>query len=659
MTETIPQDPSLMVHSYVPAVEVYPQNCYWSEVEASLSSKSQTTFYTEHPSDGALLKSNAYIKYSLQFKNEQSTDRTSALGASWEGYYGSSYLQPQGRTGAFRIAFRAGNVMVNCMDSISLNINGLVHSERPNIYHYAYMRLFATQRELDTVSSLSGGGEMDEGDFSFYGKRDNLCIMANTAPKSDAALTTRFAHVLVPPDGSMYAAFSGAAPAYPTFDISSAGANPAAAAPVQTWPIAGGPAQSNFTTTGVTDMDTAAGHLGINQSTWTQHAGKEFMNRGFEKRSYRMAKLANNYIISTGGAPSVTAAVAVSKFGPTAVLNQETFQNFEIWEPIPIQPFMTWESIDTYRNIPNVMKMTLTLSWNGNYKNLIFRSGSTRGSDHDVLQNNSLTYDVDFWNAIGKPKLQLQWVIPPVFHRPEPIISIRVARREVFQTQITRQAYGGAVTTISYNNIRLEQFPDFFLIFIRPEPGSWQCHWPDECCLSIDSIEFDIDGNTGQANNIKAQQLYQLFLRNGYHGSEQKLTFEEWYRYCCYVIIRPQDIGTPYCSGVNWAFTMNMRIKVQNNLYRGGFKHNTYAAGNKYIEYLYNNGYDQYCYLIAHYGRNIHQYRADGSAKAMMQNFSRAEVDAALAKRGMAVSAPGNRAGATNATVGSRVGGLL
>lgn len=297
-------DHSLTVQPFVASTEKQPINTHYQSYESTSSTETSVRFNVDTPFAGALLDNEVYIEYKCQIN---STD-VAYLPGLFEGYNaGAATVNAEAGPvpapqNLGRLALRQGFAVHNALESINLKLNGQSITQRPQIWMPEFTRFFASQEELSSICSMSGG-ELDCGSFGPILKDDA------TASREQFTQATGVVTNLQTALGYTY-----------PYEVGGGGAN---------------------------TVNTVAA-LPTGSDRW--------YNEGFTKRAYRLAY--NSRLDTTASAADAAPASNASRYGVSI--------SFSVWERVPVSPFMLWEAKDGKRSIPYIDKMELQLRFSSN-----------------------------------------------------------------------------------------------------------------------------------------------------------------------------------------------------------------------------------------------------------------------------------------------------
>jgi len=272
---------------------------------------------------------------------------------------------------------------------------------------------------------------------------------------------------------------------------------------------------------------------------------KDFNNPGLE---YRFAQMFH-----------------VSKESEAAdlVFDFESDLEFEIWERMPCAPFHLWDRKDTRNMIPHIREMQIRLNYSQNLFTRLF--GGFNGDLTEPLGDNFSS------SFKGRSSIRCRWITPPLSLQLPRSVAIPMSQFRVFEKafgSLQREdilVFESPSIVQTFNNIRLEQIPDMFFIYVTPSKSAVpNFQDPSEHCCEIEQITFKINGDSGKLVRIEGRELYSLYTR--YMPGDIIPSFREWQRSFCAVALKPEDIGINFGSGVtptNLGVIMSIEAKVK------------------------------------------------------------------------------------------------
>ena len=556
--------------------EIQPQSVFYQDNKADQSSQSNISWYVESPSHGALLDNEALIEYDLFLASD-----TAIIEQLRFGFEENALHHPEKGT---RFALRQGFAINRACESCTLNINGSVLSSRPADWMDQIMRFYAEPVEIETVCSMSGG-DLDDGSFNYIVKDD--CVkVAQFTPTTGA--TAR----IVTGDGFIPDAYD--------FADSELGALPVVPAVLA----------SNL-------------RLGFGYNT-IPDADKHY-NKGFTKRWHKMAYEARK---QDGAANAVdNARKYCGNETVNGVANVKTVR-IKVFERVPISPFMLWNLKDGRRSIPNVNRFTLNMQFSSKYKEMILQ-GNNWISQTAARSAEALTQGttVDYFST--SPTLHLKWYIPPRGMLPKPSMIIPAQKILEFTSSTTisavtidAAAHFSPTLDANFNNIRLEQVPDMFLVYCKRQRSEITYLHPCDHNLEIVSMDVTLDGDSGKMLNASSADLYTMWLRNAGNSKLNRSRFEDWRRYHCVAALKPEDLGMKFGPGINHPITANFRMKVRSHHVTPTYSY----AEDQASQVITDNVAAYDVFVVCIYDKYGLELRLNGSSSYSLQNMDKSLV---------------------------------
>lgn len=240
---------------------------------------------------------------------------------------------------------------------------------------------------------------------------------------------------------------------------------------------------------------------------------------------------------------------------------------YQLFERLPLSPFLMFEAKDGKRSIPYVDKMEITMTFHANHLK-------------HALQGNrfaqTLVGAADFGNWFSenaRPKLHLRWYIPPPGMVLEPEISIPISVYKETSIPVTglvvdpRSPDGNKtykeVPAVNYSNIRLQQIPDMIFIYAKPTAAAMELDFNPEHHLAIESIEITINGDSGKLLRASKGELFSMYVRNSPMSKERLYDFDTWFQKYCTCVFVPSDLGVRVPPGVNHGVTLDVRVEFR------------------------------------------------------------------------------------------------
>jgi hypothetical protein len=516
--------------SFVPTYQINPTNTYYQREDAQTATASNCTWSITAPGKGLLLDPEIFIEFTIKISTTtndvfQLSDlfmpSSTIIPAPLPNEDQKTDIDQNDRyapgTGTLRnnmhaMAVRGPVGMAAIFEFILLTLNGQTLSTQPNVYQRHMDRLFMSKEEAEGIATLSSG-HFDDGSFTNI-QRD-LCLTSQLVGAEGITAGTNCIMTL----GST------------------------------------APILLNNGGVGTRIGETAADVK--KRSFMSQHPfhDKNY-NNGFTKRVDILRQAARR---QCGGE-------LVTNIG---ILNSNTDKGYAdtitivVYDHCPIGPLYNYGSRDPKSSIGHVSELALSLQIHSNYKALLLQANLPLAWEKLIT--------VDFFTTA--PKLLLKWYTPPLSYKIPPEISIPIWKDAVFQksgitfaaTASSSAALLSGVTeqgaykqTISYNNIRLEQFPDLLLIFISRDPNEILMSHPTDYNAYIERLSISVDGYSGKLLNASGAQLYEMWLKNVNTGGGTKATSDEYKYHIGCAAIRPRDIGLTYGPGLDHPLTIHI-----------------------------------------------------------------------------------------------------
>jgi len=334
---------------------------------------------------------------------------------------------------------------------------------------------------------------------------------------------------------------------------------------------------------------------------------KDFNNPGLE---YRFSEMFN-------AAREVNPPDQVANFGPDV--------EFEIWERIPCAPFHLWNNKDVRNMIPHIREMQIRLNYSQNLFTRLF--GGWNGDAAATMQDNFTS------SFRGRSSIRCRWITPPLSLQLPRSVAIPMSQFRVFEQafgSLTRDqdVFESPSIVSTFNNIRLEQIPDMFFIYVTPSKSAApNFQDPSEHCAEIEQITFKINGDAGKLVRIEGKELYNLYTR--YMPGSIVPSYREWQRSFCTVALRPEDIGINFGSGVtptNLGVIMSIEAKVKVWYLSPLYEANTERGVDRDLwpgdQFLINNAVPVNIYVACEYRKYKLEMNENAPSKYELQGFT-------------------------------------
>jgi len=279
-------------------------------------------------------------------------------------------------------------------------------------------------------------------------------------------------------------------------------------------------------------------------------------NKGFSERFYAFAEKAR--FQSDNMDESVV--TDESRYGDTVT--------FDVYERVPISPFLLWDAKDGKHSIPYIDKMELDLRYLSDMTKY-----SLQGAMKDINNNPGQKPQFSFLGAAGTtaPELHLKWYIPPAGMVMAPQVSIPVQKiKELLLVQPgvsfpnTAARYSDTID-FAYQNIRLQQIPDLLFIYLKPAESAMTLGSPLERHLEIVDLRITVNGDSGKILQASQGRLFTLYVKNSPMSRERDFNYNEWVKRYCTVVLTPADMGVLMPPGVNHGVTLDVQGTARSN----------------------------------------------------------------------------------------------
>lgn len=283
---------------------------------------------------------------------------------------------------------------------------------------------------------------------------------------------------------------------------------------------------------------------------------KEFINPGFD---YRWTEMWKN---SREGFDEANES---RQFIDDSNTFTTTF-DISVWERLPVSPFMLWETKDKKNMIPHIDVMLVEIDYAQSKLSNFFGGWEAVivDEEEDVRFESNMTAELGR-NSI----IRCKWITPPLNLTIPKTVSIPMCQFRVFEKNLGKLGkspdnYVSVIFFANFDNIRLEQIPDKFFIYITPPKGRRKFQDPSEHCLQIVSLRIKINGDPGKIVRIATEQLYMLYTKN--MKGDIMPDWRSWSRYFCTAVLKPEDIGlkekTGPGSGVSAIISIEAAFRV-------------------------------------------------------------------------------------------------
>lgn len=577
------RDRSLMVRSIVPTSDTVPMSTYYQREDAQSASASRVTWYITSPGHNMLLDPHALVEYTvtIKYNGENPVDTLRLIfgnNSAAETLTTGPPLLPRGVNAGLNpqkhFALRQNFPFIRCIQSASVTINGQTMSTQPESYIDQLNRLYLSQQESETYASTSAG---------FY---DDGCHYPQMTGRGDVTVPVYYGNGANTGGEFLPLARQSLIPPNP---------NPE----TQTWSYFGKQNRSLIVNnTLVRKWDSGQACRG----------NPAYVNSGYTARFNRIEQLcrATNSLDHIGG--------------DTATARYPQSLTFTIVEPIPLAPFFMYPARDSKMSIPWVEQMQLTYLYNSNWKQMLLQGGT----QCPFGLADAAGLDITFTNP--KPRLLLRWFVPPraITTSIPPQISMPVWQNRQFQMTyqqpivLADAAYNtqdaqseiGAVLHKQFNNLRLEQWPDLMLVYLKIDPGTTTYKDASDGNFHIYGLSISVDGLAGRILDASSRQLYEMWRTNTRHNGK-KSCYEAWRRHHCVAAIRPRDLGLLQGPGIDHPVTLHLNVdyEIMNQVGQTGDSeaydkswnpYDTVRTVTMYVQCIYN----RYIFTISEDGKS-------------------------------------------------------
>lgn len=272
-----------------------------------------------------------------------------------------------------------------------------------------------------------------------------------------------------------------------------------------------------------------------------------FYNEGFTDRHFKLAD-----IIRRSQAPNAQTGV---QYGPNAA---STTYTITVYERLPIGPFKMYSNDEIFGVIPHINDLTIRGMFSSNFLANVMRSSAS------VAAICSLSVPA---NASGSSQceLYLKWYTPPQSFPIPQQISLPLRKINVWSTSKTIVALAaadnpGTMSAVSEYNISLDAIPDLLLIYYKYRVDSILSNMPDSYHFEITDLRLSIEGASGKVSLIQTIDLYNKWKSYLRHEDTKLPQFDEWRRYTCVAVLKPEDYGCLRGPGYDNPVTLGVQF---------------------------------------------------------------------------------------------------
>lgn len=592
---------------YEPSIAEAPYLVYYMIQSSDNYTSSGYSFNIKTPALGAFLDPEVYLRYKIRIKAKSAGNIQALFGGTNSVFIdpnsypntsttvtpnnagnnlidngiiigaGGTGVEPAtGNPGAIkRIAFRQGNVMQRCTQQIVLTVNGFTLNAEPWKWIDPMNRLMVSKEQSKHVFSGSGG-EFDSGNHGLRNSLDNIAQYIQSDRKIEVADSGQDS-TTVPLNDNTFgvndvwnnglnkyyydgvfggATFGGATGAFPLADrnlnmIISEGFNVRVAAPIMGRRIDAN--DLTYAETGVINLNDHSYHLGFGGTFLYKYPKHElFYNPGFSNRIYDLLRKFRGTIVgdsfSTGNGVSANCSVQNN-----ALYFAEDNDGFDlyVYEPVPLPPFKMWHNDGVGGIIPHVRDMTLRATFTANLLANMFMA------NYNVDSSNTLDkyggFSIDFSSITSSDcQIHMQWYLPPPSITIPREISIPLRKYDMYISSTSNSAFNTSLSVVNnYStnwqfqqyNISLDAVPDLLMIYVRYKNDTVRTNIPCDMHFELVSLTLQLENNGGKLNQITTFKMYQNWLKYIKFDDPPEMTFDEWRKYCCVAVLKPDDYG--------------------------------------------------------------------------------------------------------------------
>jgi hypothetical protein len=490
---------TLHIQEFAEQPERLPLHVDYHEYTADSSSAAATSFRIDSPGSGALMDSEAWIKYTAVV----------ALGGLRNQFLSgpliNTLLPAAGGLVGIEdqncFAFRQGYPFQRCMQSISLNINGTTLVNRPDRYTDQVLRAYNMPQEVVTMCSGAGGGHFDTGLGIPRPHTDNTATGLSGVGDS-------ISQVCGPTGSQLFAGVAGTTGyiqrAYnddDEFDLNSGFGKRIM------W------ARKDWRSSG-TDVlpagDAVAYPLTHDFIIWERVPIAPFLNYESrdEKRSIPHINQMtlnlnwNSQLHTAGGNNNKVSMLLQTKISRAAGENMSIALSVDYYTKAP-RLYLKWYIPPMGFKIPPQISIPI--------------------------------YDYQFFSTPSKP--------------PDITIAVGASKSDILP--------------FTYNNIRLEQLPDLLYIWVGHNPTTSPAYCPSEMQGEIVDLSISLDGDAGKMLNAQGIDLYSMWVRNSNKREKFTEGYIQWKKHYSIALLRPEDMGVRFSPGIRNPVTLNITGHVR------------------------------------------------------------------------------------------------
>lgn len=533
---------------YVPAVSSEPLNTYYQRLTAQSYSATGYSFVIKSPSLNAFMDPDVFIRFKFKIKDRAANNIAGHYHNNTQTALNATSILPgtthivggpiSGRIAHF--GFRGGNIFQRATQQIAVTINGWTLSYEPWKWIDPLNRLYVSNSQSKHVFSGSGGtldsgnhGNIIDADNYYHGGYDNNGVQQRTTFVEDATPLTRRIFYIKGVDSLNFLT------PYAIRATENAGLITNNEAGITT-----------TTLNAIADGAAVPTSLGFNFVKQFPPYEK-FYNPGFSERVYDMMRWLRGD--ARGDTFSATANIPANDAPNLAPWTHLIYQGaadggglksyaFEVYEPVPCPLFKMYHNDGVAGIIPHVRDMQIVATFSPNMLANLFRANySVAGAPgFDLAWDNITTSDCEIF---------IKWYTPPMNLSIPREISLPLRKIDLYLGgNLTVGALGNAqiksaTTRISQYNISIDAVPDCFMIFVRRRLDNILSNEPDDFYFEITNLVIQLENNGGKTTQIHTYQMYQNWLKYAKHRDPVEMPYDEWRKYCCVALLKPEDYG--------------------------------------------------------------------------------------------------------------------
>lgn len=581
MNMEITESTKIQWADYVPAVSSEPLNTYYQRQNAQSYTQTGYSYVIKSPSLNAFMDPEIYIRFKFQIVDvtnaaiygcykdaDEIANQNFVPGPDHVSDLAAANQAKGGVLGQIsRFCFRGGNIFQRATQQIAVTINGWTLSYEPWKWIDPLNRLYVSNSQSKHIFSGSGGS-FDSGNHGNLSSIDNYYWGSYGIDGSPANSFNSFSNPLgavatqaVTVHLKFFDCLNFIIP-YANLDEDAANPSllvtPANATHVNEDDGTALIPPNNTNVTGLNAIRKFPPH-------------EKFYNPGLSDRQYWMFRWIRGEIrgtTSSGAAASMAPNLAPTNQIMYKGITVDAVNNlyryaFEIYEPIPCPLFKMYHNDGVAGIIPHVRDMQIVATFSPNMINNIFRTNYTLSAFE--------TFALD-WTGITTSdcEILIKWYTPPMNLSIPREISLPLRKIDLYLggnlnvSQIVPAAVKPDSTRISQYNISIDAVPDLFLIYVRRRLDTILSHEPDDFYFEIENLVIQLENNGGKTTQIHTYQMYQNWLKYAKHRDPVEMDYDEWRKYCCVALLKPEDYGVIRGPGYDNYIVMGITADTYN-----------------------------------------------------------------------------------------------